>query len=143
MNWIKGISLTVRIPIMAIVLILLPAAVLSYIDFVSVNERARNLETGYRGTLLLVRDRIDRELYQTRCGLTWTADSRCIIFTKRDNGWGLWRISAEGGEPENLGSASGKANGMSIHPDGKHLALSAAMPEIPEHELWVLENFLP
>ena len=62
MNWIKGISPTVRILIMAIVLILLPAAVLSYIGFGSVNERARNLETGYRGTLLLVRDRIEQEI---------------------------------------------------------------------------------
>ena len=36
---------------MAIVLIFLPAAVLSDFGFLSVNERARNLETGYRGTL--------------------------------------------------------------------------------------------
>jgi signal transduction histidine kinase len=62
MKWIKGISPTVRILIMAIVLILLPAAVLSYIGLVSVNERARNLETGYRGTVLLVRDRIEQEI---------------------------------------------------------------------------------
>jgi tetratricopeptide (TPR) repeat protein len=59
---IKGISPTVRILIIAIVLILLPAAVLSYIGFVSVNERARNVETGYRGTLQLVRDRIEQEI---------------------------------------------------------------------------------
>src|SRR5512136_2691332 len=62
MDGMKAISPAVRIPIMAIVLILLPAAVLSYIGFVSVNERARNLETGYRGTLLLVRDRIEQEI---------------------------------------------------------------------------------
>jgi len=54
---IKGISPTVRILIIAIVLILLPAAVLSYIGFVSVNERARNLATGYRGTRAVVRHR--------------------------------------------------------------------------------------
>jgi len=62
MNWMKGISPTVRILIMAIVLILLPAAVLSYFGFLSVNERAHNLEAGYRGTLLLVRDRIEQEV---------------------------------------------------------------------------------
>ena len=47
---------------MAIVLILLPGAVLSYIGLASVNDRARQLGAGYRGTLSLVRDRIEQEI---------------------------------------------------------------------------------
>jgi Tol biopolymer transport system component len=145
---------------------------------------------------ILARDAngIDRELYQTRCGLSWTsavspdgsrlavvsrenqrdiivlptsgngpskvlfrfkhegehptlldwtADGRSIIFTKRDKEWGLWRISAEGGEPENLMNPSGQVEGMSVHPDGKHLAFSTLVPETEGKELWVMENFLP
>jgi hypothetical protein len=76
MMWIKGASTTVRILIIAIVLILLPAAVLSYIGFMSVRERARNFETGYQGTLLLVRDRIEQEILHREQDLgAWLASS--------------------------------------------------------------------
>jgi len=52
----------IKILLTAIVLILLPGAVLSYIGLASVNDRARQLEAGYRGTLSLVRDRIEQEI---------------------------------------------------------------------------------
>jgi len=52
----------IKILLTAIVLILLPGAVLSYIGLGSVNDRARQLEAGYRGTLSLVRDRIEQEI---------------------------------------------------------------------------------
>jgi signal transduction histidine kinase len=53
---------TIKILLTAIVLILLPGVVLSYIGLSSVNDRARQLEAGYRGTLNLVRDRIEQEI---------------------------------------------------------------------------------
>ncbi len=85
MDWIRGISPTVRILITAIVLILLPAAVLSYIGFVSVNERARNLETGYRGTVLLARDRIEQEILRLEQDLRFSLESSAPEFRGRDS----------------------------------------------------------
>jgi len=59
---IRAAPPTIKMLLTAIVLILLPGAVLSYIGLESVNERARQLEAGYRGTLDLVRDRIEQEI---------------------------------------------------------------------------------
>ena len=78
--------------------------------------------------------------------LAWTPDGRSIIFTKKTDGpgCGLWRISAEGGDPQDLGiTTSGYISGMCVHPDGKRLAFSTAVPEVKGNELWVMENFLP
>lgn len=61
MSRVKDAPTTIKILLMAIVLILLPGALLSYISYVSVNERATQLEAGYRGTLYVVRDRIELE----------------------------------------------------------------------------------
>lgn len=61
MSRVKDAPTTIKILLMAIVLILLPGAVLSYVSYTSVNERARWLEAGYRGTLYMVRDRIELE----------------------------------------------------------------------------------
>ena len=75
--------------------------------------------------------------------LVWTPDGKSIIFTKRNNDreWGLWRISAEGGEPQNLGISTQWISGISIHPDGKQLAFSSVVPGTSSKELWVLDNF--
>jgi Tol biopolymer transport system component len=75
--------------------------------------------------------------------LDWTADGRSIIFSKRneDRGWGLWRISVDGGEPRSLGISTGYIDVVCVHPDGKRLAFSTGTNEGPE--LWVMENFLP
>jgi signal transduction histidine kinase len=62
MSRAKGAPTTIKILLTAIVLILLPGAVLSYVSYTSVNERARWLEAGYRGTLSLVRDKIQLEI---------------------------------------------------------------------------------
>ena len=77
--------------------------------------------------------------------LSWTPDGRSVIFTKRKKGagWSLWRISAEGGEPQNLGINTHGIRGISIHPDGKQLAFSSLVPGTGASELWALENFLP
>ena len=48
MSRAKDAPTSLKILLIAIVLILLPGAILSYI---SVNERAKRLEAGYRGTL--------------------------------------------------------------------------------------------
>ncbi len=56
------ISPRTKILFFAIFLILLPGAVLSYFGFRSISEKAENLTTTYRGTVNLVRDRIETEI---------------------------------------------------------------------------------
>ena len=75
--------------------------------------------------------------------LDWAPDGRSIIFTQRNEGpgWGLWRISVDGGGPESLGISTSYIEEVCVHPDGKRLALSTSANEGPE--LWVMENFLP
>jgi len=69
MSRVKDAPTTIKILLMAIVLILLPGAILSYVSYVSVNERARLLEAGYRGTVYMVRDRIELETLKLEQGL--------------------------------------------------------------------------
>jgi len=77
----------------------------------------------------------------------WTPDSRHIVFARRvaddEEMFEFWRISAEGGEPENLGlRMEGRVPyGLSIHPDGKRLAFTAGREQ--NRQVWVLKNFLP
>jgi Tol biopolymer transport system component len=79
--------------------------------------------------------------------MTWTADGKYILFTmktnqKDDTKAQLYRIPAEGGEPEKLGlELSGFILNLSAHPDGRRIAFSSS--EDPIAEIWVTENFLP
>lgn len=53
----------------------------------------------------------------------------------------LWRVAAEGGEPEKLQTFKQvQLSKMRIHPSGDHIALSA---HEALYEMWVMENFLP
>jgi len=61
----------------------------------------------------------------------WTADSRYLLFVKVDQGKSeLWRISAEGGEPERLDELPGHVGAsimsLRIRPDGRQIAFHAA-----------------
>jgi hypothetical protein len=51
----------------------------------------------------------------------------------------LWRIPAEGGEPQKL-LAIDEPRNLSIHPDGQRIAFAAGEEA---SEVWVMENFLP
>ena len=82
--------------------------------------------------------------------LDWTPDSKFIIFSKRINssksgvsGWGLYRISVDGGDPQNLGINMTYISEITVHPSGKQLAFCSHGPEWKKSELWVMENFLP
>ncbi len=81
--------------------------------------------------------------------LDWTPDSQFVIFSKRIDesrsgvsGWGLYRVSLNGGGPEFLGISTTYISDIDIHPDGRHLAFSSYGPEWKEAKLWVMENFL-
>lgn len=75
---------------------------------------------------------------------TWAADSRYILFTRKDEavGWQLWRLSIDAGEPELLGLAeSSYIAHPSAHPDGKRIVFSRG--PLGGAEIWVMENLLP
>jgi len=75
----------------------------------------------------------------------WTPDGRYISFMKGGKGvahqWHLWRVAAEGGEPQRLGLTVGRQmGGLRPHPDGRRLATTDFKVNL---EVWVMENFLP
>lgn len=76
----------------------------------------------------------------------WTPDSRHIMYARTIYGekpkFELWRISAEGGEPQNIGVVMEGLEpfGLSVHPDGKRVAFTAGTKR---EEVWVLKDFLP
>ena len=74
----------------------------------------------------------------------WTPDGKSILsaVTIGKDPKSLWRVSAGTGEAENFGLEM-KINRMSIHPDGRQIAISSPGPVPQKPELWVMENFLP
>lgn len=93
-----------------------------------------------------------RELFRAqgpaRIGVpAWTPDSRHIIYARSVTGekgmFEFWRISAEGGEPQNLGlkMEARVPYGLSVHPDGTRIAFTAGTGR--RSEVWVLKDFLP
>ncbi len=81
----------------------------------------------------------------------WTPDGRYVAFLKVVKGeakvpyqnlrWRLWRVAADGGEPQRLGLTVGRQiGGLRPHPDGRRLATTDFKANL---EVWVMENFLP
>jgi Tol biopolymer transport system component len=79
----------------------------------------------------------------------WTPDGGYIYFMRgvkgeasRPKQWHWWRVSAEGGEPQQLGLTVGgrQMGALRLHPDGRRLATSEFEVDL---EIWVMENFLP
>ena len=54
----------------------------------------------------------------------------------------LWRIPAEGGEPQNLGLTMKVYQPLSFHPDGRRIAFTGPGLSLGD-EVWAMENFLP
>jgi Tol biopolymer transport system component len=74
-------------------------------------------------------------------GLTWTPDGKYLVFSTV-NGQGfnsLFRISLEGGDPEKLWESKDLIASLSIHPDGRQIALST-LTQVTE--IWVMENLI-
>ena len=62
MSTLTRVSAKTRILFLAILLILLPSAVLTYFGLQSMHEKAENLRANYRGTLKLLREKVEREV---------------------------------------------------------------------------------
>jgi Tol biopolymer transport system component len=74
-------------------------------------------------------------------GFTWSVDGRYLLFAvRRGQQTELWRIPAEGGQPQNLGIRMEGIHTLSVHPDGRRIAFGGGNII---REVWVLENFLP
>jgi Tol biopolymer transport system component len=78
----------------------------------------------------------------------WTADGKYILFPRmhpaKDGArFALWRIAAEGGEPQELNLVMAPFQDLSAHPDGQHLAFDSPGVTQKSTEVWVMENFLP
>ncbi len=77
---------------------------------------------------------------------SWTPDGKSVVYLKRvkkqKGPWELWRVAAEGGEPQRLGLTivGGTVIELRLHPDGRRVAISDVKVDL---EVWVMENFLP
>jgi Tol biopolymer transport system component len=83
--------------------------------------------------------------------IAWSPDGRYLIYaviipkTQNTNmgqtRWELWRVSAQGGEPQRLDlKVDGLLRHLRIHPDGQQIAYYTWRGDT---EVWVMENFLP
>jgi len=80
--------------------------------------------------------------------IEWTADGKYVLFPKMHPGkdearFALWRIAAEGGEPQELNLVMAPFQDLSAHPDGQHLALDSPGSTRKLPAVWVMEHFLP
>jgi Tol biopolymer transport system component len=79
-------------------------------------------------------------------GLAWTRDGLHVLFTKLPTSFQhqkseLLRVSAEGGEPQQVGLAMELLRDVRVDPDGRRIVFTAG-PNM-QFEVWVMENFLP
>jgi Tol biopolymer transport system component len=78
----------------------------------------------------------------------WTPDGRYILFGQKGHSVDvahhqtveLWRIPAEGGQPQKLGLGMDLLQFLTVHPDGRRVAFQGGQYAA---EVWVMENFLP
>ena len=76
-------------------------------------------------------------------GIAWSADARFLYYWGADGKTDdLFRVAAEGGQPENLGVRGEQLGYLSVHPDGQRIIYSSGQSKVAQ-EVWVLENFFP
>jgi hypothetical protein len=69
--------------------------------------------------------------------MAWSPDGNYVFFTEHDSE--LWQVRAAGGTPQRLAAGLPFINGISVHPNGTRVAVSAGSAK---WELWVMENLL-
>jgi len=76
----------------------------------------------------------------------WSPDGRYLFMGTGGAGGQpsqLWRVPAEGGEPQKLDVNMQRLRFSAVHPDGRRIVLGAGERRDWEPELWVMENLLP
>jgi hypothetical protein len=78
----------------------------------------------------------------------FSPDGNWVVYHGRDAAGknGLYRIAADGGEPQRLGDYPATAlqtSSLSVSPDGRRFLVSAARQRRRTGGYWILENFLP
>ena len=68
-KFLKHIASRTKILFVAFMLILLPGAIISYLSLQSIRQKAENLRIKYSGTVNLVRDKLENELYRLEANL--------------------------------------------------------------------------
>lgn len=63
-EFLKHITPKIKILSLSLILILLPGAIISYLSLKSIQEKADNQKIKYHGTVNLVRDKLENELFQ-------------------------------------------------------------------------------
>jgi len=87
--------------------------------------------------------RFEKEEEMWLVGVAWTPDGQYVLFPKwlmGGKGGELWRISAEGGEPQKLWEWKKGFFAPRVHPDGQRIVFYT---HSYTSEVWVMENFLP
>jgi len=89
--------------------------------------------------------RIGAEEANYRVWTSWTPDGRHLVFAKGQRGRAtrnvqVWRVAADGGEPQRLGLTVDELWWLRLHPDGRRVAIGTWKTN---PEVWVMENFLP
>ncbi len=82
----------------------------------------------------------------TNNDISWTPDGRYVFFIRdsdKDSLRELWRISAQGGEPQRIGLEKENISTFCISADGRRIAFDAGFERWKRLELWVMDNFLP
>ncbi len=72
-------------------------------------------------------------------GAMWSPDGKYIYFAERHEGTNLWRIPAEGGNPQKVWHTDNRAEIFGIHPEGNRIALSIRERTT---EIRVIENLV-
>ena len=68
-EFLKHFTSKTRILLFGFILILIPGAIISYLSLLSINQKAENLQTKYKGTVSLVRDKLESEVFQNEANL--------------------------------------------------------------------------
>jgi Tol biopolymer transport system component len=80
--------------------------------------------------------------------IEWSADGKYIFFvklhpTKENTQIALWRIGADGGDPEELNLIMSNYQDLRAHRDGQHLLFDSSGLVRKSPAIWVMENYLP
>lgn len=83
-----------------------------------------------------------------RSTIEWTPDGKYILFerlrpAKDTTQVALWRISVDGGEPQELNLVMANFQDLSVHSDGRRLVFDSPGVIMKSPAIWVMENFLP